>query len=193
MNLWLSLSLHYSPILLKVLVAYNTMPYNQKNIIKSKRAYQILREFRENKNYSSQIARDLNLDQSLVSDIISKLYKLNFLEKGERHKAQYYLINYEGIIDYFFEIIGEEPEGENNKKSWELLEGYIKDYLRVMEDKTIKQMLFIDFTTGLIKTMEKLDDSDKPVLDYLKDLWDLVNRKAVPQETPQGIVEDNLF
>ena len=165
----------------------------KKECLNSKFGFKIMKEIRYGNNSPSKISKNMDTSINSISNYLRGFRKLGFVESRKDGRKKIYSINYEGIIDYFFEIIGEEPEGENNKKSWELLEGYIKDYLRVMEDKTIKQMLFIDFTTGLIKTMEKLDDSDKPVLDYLKDLWDLVNRKAVPQETPQGIVEDNLF
>lgn len=82
------------------------MPYDTKSIITSERAYEILRFIsqKEKGSYSTQIARELDMNQSLVSDIIQKLTKIGILEKGERKRAQYYIVDMGGFPTIFSEI-----------------------------------------------------------------------------------------
>lgn len=88
------------------------MAYNTKSVRTSKLPYRILKEITvdetENKDkkkvqistkgsYSSEIAEKIGIDQSLVSEIIVELEKLNVIKKGERTRAQYYTIDPVGI------------------------------------------------------------------------------------------------
>lgn len=164
----------------------------KKECLNSKFGFKIMKEIRDGNYSPSKISKNMDTSINSISNYLRGFRKLGFVKSRKEGRKKIYSINYEGFIEYFFEIIGEEPEGENNQKSWELLEGYIQDYLQVMEDKTIKQMLFIDFTTGLTKTIEKLNDSDKPVLDYLKELSNKINETYISQKTAEEIIKNKI-
>lgn len=80
----------------------------------------------ENGDYGSSIADKLDKSQSSIGRTLGELKELNFIEKGDRKRAQYYEINYDGIADYWFDrVISEleEIDGGIDRKKY-LVEGY---------------------------------------------------------------------
>jgi len=89
--------------------------YKNQGIINSKLAVKVLKRIakKEGGNYGSNIAKELNKSQSSICRVITELYNHNFVVKGERKRAQYYKINYEGMAKYWFQQIDEFLD-ENN-------------------------------------------------------------------------------
>lgn len=82
------------------------MPYDTKSVTTSERAYQVLRFIYQSEegSYSTEIAEELEMNQSLVSNIIQNLTDLGILRKGKRTRAQYYVINMSGAPVAFSKI-----------------------------------------------------------------------------------------
>jgi len=81
---------------------------------------------RENGDYGSRIADELEKSQSSIGRTLGELKDLNFIEKGKRKRAQYYEINYEGMAEYWFNRVIQELEkieGGIDRKKY-LVEGY---------------------------------------------------------------------
>ncbi|MBY6293876.1 DUF2250 domain-containing protein [Nanohaloarchaea archaeon H01] len=88
--------------------ALYAMPYDEDNILNSETALNVLREIRtsgEKGTYTKEIAKELDASKTTISHIIKELRDLGMIERGKRTKAQYYKIDYEGLIDYWFEIL----------------------------------------------------------------------------------------
>ena len=107
------------------------MAYDTTSVRRSKLPYRVLKEIclketsqgyilREEGNYSSNIARELDTDQSLVSEIITQLQELGLVFKAERKRAQYYKIEPGGlanfVVDNILQEITEASIAENQVK-----------------------------------------------------------------------------
>jgi len=109
---------------------------------------------KEQGDYGSRIADKLDKSQSSIGRTLGELKDLNFIEKGERERAQYYKINYEGMADYWFDRVVSELqniEGGIDRKKY-LVEGYT----------TKKEML-----NGMNKYEEEIKEV---VCDYLENV-----------------------
>ena len=95
------------------------MAYDTTSVRRSKLPYRVLKEIclketsqgyklREEGNYSSNIARELDTDQSLVSEIITQLQELGLVFKAERKRAQYYKIEPGGLANFVVDNILQE-------------------------------------------------------------------------------------
>ena len=125
----------------------------------------------EKGDYGSRIADKLDKSQSSIGRTLGELKDLNFIEKGDRERAQYYEINYEGMANYWFNRVVSELEktkGGINRKKYlekgyttkeEMLEGMnnheeeieelVADYLENvltsnvrLEKMTVSELLF---------------------------------------------------
>jgi len=83
------------------------MPYDLESVLSGKRGYQVIRKIYlgENGSYGSKIANEIGTTQQVVSEIISTLEKENILIKGKRTQAQYYKIDYNGLIALFTHLM----------------------------------------------------------------------------------------
>ena len=105
------------------------MRYDRNAILKSERAYQILRQLsiNEDGSYPTQISEKIGANRSAVSEIISQLNELELIEKKERDsRAQYYQINWDGFYRFWIDLLNESYD-----KSVESLEGL---YERDLDD-----------------------------------------------------------
>lgn len=67
------------------------MSYNKNNLFNGILHFKVIEQLdKEKGSYSSEIADKLDKDQSLISEVIGQLEKLNLIKKGERTRAQYY-------------------------------------------------------------------------------------------------------
>ncbi len=164
------------------------MPYDSDSIVTSNLPYLVLREIalnfedegvkiREEGNYGSQIARDLDKSRSVIAEIISKLDELNLVFKADRKQATYYRINPAGLANYVVDTLKQEikpsklDEFENEKIQQHLEElseqeekiaqtesstklaslvFYFSIYYMInIEDSTMERMLVKDLPSGV--------------------------------------------
>jgi predicted transcriptional regulator len=80
------------------------MSQEKEDFIRSKIAVKVLQELANNEdgNYSTKISESLNKTQSSISRILSDLNNKGLIKKGKRTKAQYYEVNYEGTVEYWY-------------------------------------------------------------------------------------------
>lgn len=110
------------------------MPYNNKSITTSNRSYEILRfisQFEEG-SYSTEIAEELDMHQSSVSNIIRYLTEIGVLQKGERRKAQYYQVDKEGMEEPFSRIWSKQL---NLPRTTESIQDFLSCIISVLEEK----------------------------------------------------------
>jgi len=167
------------------------MAYKDSDYLKSGRTYQIISEIsrKENGSYASEISKKLTIDRSYVTQVVRKLLSENVLLKGERSRAQYYVVNYRGLYEEFLRIcwdLWSEVDTEsgrpdfvrqeldsgdlNNPKLFSFYSDYLEHYLKHNREGTIREMLLEDFYAGLDVAVE-LDDVPKDLLvlhDFLK-------------------------
>lgn len=101
---------------------------DENRVMNSELSVKVLNEVanHEEGDYGSRIAEKLDKSQSSIGRTLGELKDLNFIEKGDRERAQYYEISYEGIADYWFErVISElkDIEGGIDRKRY-LVEEY---------------------------------------------------------------------
>jgi len=92
--------------------------YKKENIITSEKAYEIFRNVIKNReSYSSEIARELRLNQGMTSELISLMVELNILEKIEdKRKPTYYKAKFEGFETLFVQSWVEKFIQDESKK-----------------------------------------------------------------------------
>jgi DNA-binding transcriptional regulator GbsR (MarR family) len=93
------------------------MPYNTKSVLSNEKPYKVFRKLIETPkgNYSSKIAEDLDSSQQTVSQIISKFKEIGIVQEGERNKAQYYVIDINGLNNIFWNLAVEETDFDDLK------------------------------------------------------------------------------
>lgn len=78
---------------------------NQETLLKSEEAYRILRTLqlcdRDEGMYAKEISEVNNQSRNTVSSYLKSLRDLNMIERSKRTRAQYYVINKQGLIDYW--------------------------------------------------------------------------------------------
>ncbi|WP_414836409.1 hypothetical protein [Candidatus Nanohalococcus occultus] len=112
------------------------MRYTRENILNSERAYQVLIEIskKDEGSYSTEIAEDLDIDRTMVSEIISNLVEMNILSKGKRTKAQYYEIRFEGFAELFGDLLEDEIYGDKEDQERESIEDLLKQKAEMYEE-----------------------------------------------------------
>lgn len=93
------------------------------SVLNSELAVKILERIasEEGGDYGSNLARKLDKSQASISRILNELREADFIEKGRREKAQYYVIDYESIADYWHLKICKELENceeEIDREKW---------------------------------------------------------------------------
>lgn len=75
----------------------------------------------EGESYGSEIAEKLDKNQSSVARMISKLNHAGFIEETRREQAQYYKVNWEGVMDFWINELErslEESEDKQTLQEW---------------------------------------------------------------------------
>lgn len=92
------------------------MSQEKEDFIRSEVAVKVLEnlESHEDGNYSTQIAEELDKTQSSISRILSELKKKGIVQKGKRTKAQFYELDYDGLVDYWYSRLETSLEQEGN-------------------------------------------------------------------------------
>lgn len=131
------------------------MSYTVDSVLRSQQAYKAARIIaREEKgSYGTQIAEELDVDRSVVSDILSNLHKQGVVEKGERTKAQYYILTPESVLHIWRDLwvatgksFNTNIGGEENKEEFrEFLFDYTTTYLEKYGVSTLHRMWINDF------------------------------------------------
>lgn len=93
------------------------MPYNTKSVLTNKTPYKVFKKLTDTAkgNYSSKIAEDLDSSQQTVSQIIRIFKEIGIVEEGERNKAQYYVIDINGLNNVFWNLVAEDTDLEDLK------------------------------------------------------------------------------
>lgn len=100
------------------------MRYDRNAILKSERAYQILRQIatKEKGSYPTEISEEIGANRSAVSEIISQLNELELIEKKDRDsRAQYYQLDWKGFYQFWTELLNENFD-KNTQGLQEILE-----------------------------------------------------------------------
>ncbi|GEM_PF-687767 len=140
---------------------------NQCDVLRSKLAVKVMEKIasKENGDYGSNLARQLDKSQASISRVINELREAGFLKKGRREKAQYYVLDYEKIASYWYSKVVrdlESSEEEINRKKW-LVEGYTdrEEMLKGMQDneKDIKS-IYSQYIEKVLASESKLESLD---------------------------------
>ena len=189
---------------------HNSMRYYEENIDSSEKVYDILALIsnREDGDYAKGISDKLELDRSVVSEIISSLVDLNIIQKGKRTRAQYYEIREDKIYEFFLKLWLKEVAGvkenpttyaEFNKLAFskdlsekysnfpddqleDLVRNYALRYLKTVDDSTLRAMLVEDFVN--VGFMSKIKGNiSMPLNDFyhtIKDNTDIIDQIQKP-------------
>lgn len=140
----------------------------------------------QNKNYSSIIARTLNKKQSIITEQLKDLEKVNLIEPLKRTKSQKYQINWTLILRVFYDII---KEVLINRKEYfvdrdiekidqvgveiiipqELIIEFLKNYFSTLSDVGGKRKSFDELVFSFFLALNKLDENklDEKTLDKI--------------------------
>jgi predicted transcriptional regulator len=138
------------------------MPYDEDSIKTSGRAYEVFRFIsqREEGSYGTEIAEELDMNQSSVSNIIRYLYMLGLVEKGKRDKAQYYIFDSSNLNTVFSKIWA--IKLDIHPESYELSE-FLSQMSDEVEKRAVKSETLL--TSWLYDLSEDLDDREQMVED----------------------------
>lgn len=164
------------------------MPYDKNNVLVSERPYQVLRklvEDLEEGSYATEIAQELESNQQNISEIINNFREAGLIQKGKRTKAQYYILDNDGLLDIFISFWEEEIEKDSLQYQVliELLEEpiieksnlrsllvlYVRAYCHHEESSTIKKMLVEDFLEDLDRTIRLSESEELELPDGVRD------------------------
>lgn len=134
-------------------------------VINSEMAVKVLKHLakKDRGDYGSNLARKLGKSQASVSRIINDLRDFGFIEKGVREKAQYYIVDYDSIADFWFKVLYSELdaiEGQINRKKW-LAEGRTnkEEMMTGMEENEEKiKNIFSQYIEEVLKRQSKLNN-----------------------------------
>jgi predicted transcriptional regulator len=142
--------------------------YSTDSVMRSERAYEVLQMLLEKKeSYATEISKELDMDRSMASEILSKLEELSIIKVSKRKQAKYYKIDPEGLFkefDSYWKVFdddnrdaelkvltGKIPQTENdiqelyNSKMPIFLSLYVYQYTREFDNSSIEKMLTEDF------------------------------------------------
>lgn len=189
--------------------------YNSESVLTSEKAYTVLRAIvkkQEEGDYATGIAEQHNMDQSMVSEIISKFENIGLLKKGKRTRAQYYEFDPEGIFPLFRKIVQEEiiQDKENdfleNRKGWLdsilpydlekalnedldiLLRNFFEDYVYEFPDSDVKAC-FEFFLDGA----EMIDTSKQGNPKWMKAVKDMAKYRHDFGTDPEFLLEKAIL
>lgn len=125
------------------------MPYNRENLVESKRAYQIVTYLntKEDGSYASEIAEDLEIDRSMVAEILNKFSEMNVLKKNpETKRPQYYNLNLDNFAELLFYLLAQKDKSFLDEEDFENPEEY---YLAEVPEEQRKK--FRDFVRRYVE------------------------------------------
>ena len=145
------------------------MAYNRYQILNSKLAYKILTNMnRPEGSYPSKIAQELKTQQTTISDILKGLRELNLVKRTKRTKAQFYVLNYDGLADSLIKSV-QNSANEKFKRLFEIVAKRkdiktkvlerTKDYLKNHSEATFSKMgfdIFLDILIEVLKENESI-------------------------------------
>ncbi len=173
----------------------------ERSVLNSQLAVKVMEKLasKENGDYGSNLARELDKSQASISRIINELREEGFIEKAKREKAQYYKVDYSSMADCWHSSVCtrlESIDGEINRKKWlvegytdkeEMLKGmqeyeeeiknifsdYVKEVLEnnTFDNMTVENLLFESFAYSIGHNMIKKEEflEEYPELEYPKD------------------------
>ena len=136
------------------------------NVEDSVLVYEVFREIvlSEDGAYNAEICEKLEKSQGTVGDALYSASEADLLKKGRKTRAQYYLVNWEGLKYFFTDLF-------NSKVI--LPDKYLKDYILTytdyVESSSMKEMLqedlliFLDF-------YKEVEDLPNPVENFMESL-----------------------
>lgn len=161
------------------------MAYEIERALKSETAYKILKEIsRTSKgSYPQEISEKIDSHPSTISDIIKTLREEGIVQRGEREKAQYYELNFNGFVDFIYNFwqgkldeaknlpatfmdsdesqsAGEYFDSDLQKLKFDTYRGYLIGYFSTVESSTIKSMIYDDFQANLMWPREWFDEDE---------------------------------
>lgn len=153
--------------------------YDAESVISSRKAYSILRYIymkEEDGSYATEIANDLQMDRSMVSEIIGELVKINLLEKGKRTKAQYYEYDSSGVYPLLKDLIEndilEDVDEELLTSKFRLIEQKVPYDLDEAMDRDLDALIRIYFP----KYLGSVEDSTiEEALDFFLDGAEMID------------------
>jgi DNA-binding transcriptional ArsR family regulator len=138
-------------------------------------ALEVLRSLSEgDQKYVKELAEDLERSQDSINGYVKLLRDENLIERGKRTQAQYYKINYAGIVDFVIELLTERLEGirdETEEDMWveeslnalhsdergdnvrQFIRKYIQERINEVEDVTLSEFLFNKIYHDLDRTL----------------------------------------
>jgi regulator of replication initiation timing len=157
------------------------MAYNQKQILNSETAYKVLRKIHQGEkgSYPKRISEDLDTHSNTISDMIKVMRDMSLVKRGERSKAQFYILDYQGLYDYWTSDLLEKykknaPDFQHKQDAIEdfkeaietdtpieevtesdhgeistFLIRYLSEYLSSVENSTINEMLYDNIHEGM--------------------------------------------
>lgn len=135
------------------------MAYNQKQILNSETAYKVLRKIYQGEkgSYPKRISEDLNTHSNTISDMIKVMRDMSIVKRGQRSKAQFYTLDYQGIYDYWTSDLLEKYK--KNAPDFEHKQDAIKDFKEAIEtDTPIEEVTESDYgeiSTFLIRYLSE--------------------------------------
>lgn len=119
--------------------------------------------------------------------MLALLNEIGLAQKGERTQAQYYVLDSEGLAEYW-SMLWEEKSGRELEVDPEFLEKYCSAYFRFNKSSTIKKMLVDDFVIG-VKTFLEMESGPEWLEELSEDLGDNPEFQA-PHEFVRFAVEN---
>lgn len=94
------------------------------SVLNSELAVQILNTIASSTdcNYPTKLAEELGRSQPSISRLLADLHRLGFIRKGERKKTQYYMVDYEGMSEYWYSQIVNKVKQEEDEETLRQLE-----------------------------------------------------------------------
>ncbi|MFB6159213.1 MAG: winged helix-turn-helix domain-containing protein [Candidatus Nanohalobium sp.] len=155
------------------------MPYDKQNILTSERPYQVFSEIvkaGEEGSYATEIGQQIESNQQNVSEIIKVLKEVDLIQKGKRTRAQYYVLDQEGLVNIF--LAQWESKVQEETLEYQVLEElveeivipqeklklflsfYVQSYCSNQETSNIRKMLIEDFFKDLDRVITLKDEQD---------------------------------
>lgn len=141
--------------------------YNRNQLMNSKLAFKVLKKLNKKENYGTQIAEDMDIEQSSVNRVLVGLFEEGLIETSKRERAKYYQINSKGLYKFW---IGEikrrlEEKGMNPNKEGSNFQRYksqeevrvifntiVSSYLSKVDESTL-ETLFLDDMTSILNLL----------------------------------------
>jgi DNA-binding MarR family transcriptional regulator len=161
------------------------MAYDKQSTIKSEQAYQILRfiSSKDEGSYATEISNGLEMDRSVVSDILSTLEELELVKEGKRTKAKYFKLNHQTSKAIYCIWNEEMHYDERIEKTFSKHEDalniifniFVEKYLSEYKDSTIRKMAIQDLQDAFYFEAMNAFESDDRSSNWILRLADMLH------------------